>query len=195
MNEKGIYSLWNESFREHRNSIKQRGLKIIILGPSEASLGYNKRIEIREHIKGLNDNFDVSFPEEIEVPADVLPDDSRWTTLDFIIGEAQIIFALLIDHDSVTGVLGEVTKYGERKGFRDKAFLIVPEKRKVSRGSYLPQIWAAASDYPSEKKLHYSEQEFADCSKIRDYAGANADLRLKRICWEEFMKSRGMTDF
>jgi len=195
LNENDIHPLWDESFREYRNSIKQRGLKIIILGPAKSSLGYNKRVEVRKHIEGLNENFDVSFPEEIAVPADVLPDDGRWTPLDFIIGEAQIIFALLIDHRSVTGVLGEVTKYGDRKGFRDKAFLIVPERRKASKGSYLPQIWAAAADYPLEKKLHYSEQEFADCSKITDYAGANADLRLKRICWEEFMKSRGMTDF
>ena len=172
----GTHPVWNERFRQYRNAINEIQLKIIILGPSDRSPGYNKRVEIRDHLSNLSSNYDVAFPEEIQMPQDLLPDEGRWRPLDFIVGDADIIFALLIDHERVTGVLSEITKYGDRKGFRGKAFLLVPEKRKPPKGSYLPQIWAAAEDYPHDKKLFYSAEEFKDCSKIRDYVGANVDL-------------------
>jgi hypothetical protein len=188
------HPVWNESFRNYQNSISGTQLKIIILGPADSSPGYQKRVEIRNHLSNLSSNYDVSFPEQIKVPENILPDTSRWKSVDFLVGEADIIFALLIDDKRVTGVLGEITKYGERQGFREKAFILVPKKRKARKGSYLPQIWAEVADYPSERKLYYSDEEFKDCSKIRDYVSANADLRRKRICWEEFIKSRGLAD-
>lgn len=192
----GTHPVWNERFRQYRNAISEIQLKIIILGPSDRSPGYKKRVEIRDYLQKLSSNYDVAFPEEIEVPENLLPDESRWKPLDFIVGDADIVFALLIDHKDVTGVLVEITKYGDRKRFQEKAFLLVPEKRKPPpKGSYLPQVWAAAADYPNDKKLYYSAEEFADCSKIRDYVGANADLLRKRICWEDFRKARGLTDY
>jgi hypothetical protein len=191
----GTHSLWNESFRRYQNAISEIQLRIIILGPGDRGSGYEKRVEIRNHLKNLSSNYDVAFPEEIKMPQDLLPEDKRWKPLDFIVADADIVFALLIDNEKVTGVLGEITKYGDRKGFQEKAFLLVPKRLKVPKGSYLPLIWAAASDYPSNRKLYYSAEEFKDCSKIRDYVAANTDLLRRRICWGNFMNSQGLTDY
>ena len=168
---------------------------IVILGPGGKSPGYDKRTEIREHLRSTNKTDDVNFPEEITVPPEALPDEGHWSRLDFIIANTQVVFALLVDSKDVTGVLGEVTRYGDKKGFREKAFLILPRKSGRVKGSYLPQIWAAAEDYPKNRKLRYSGEEFLSCVRIRDYVAAQVDLYRKRLSWDEFMKKAGMTTF
>ena len=190
-----IHNLFNERFQQYRRSIEQTKLMIVILGPGEKSPGYSKRTEIREHLRSTNKTDDVNFPEEITVPPDVLPDGGRWSWLDFIIANAQIVFGLLVDSKDVTGVLGEVTRYGNWRGFREKSFLILPRRGGRVKGSYLPQIWAAAEDYPQNRKLRYSEEEFLSCVRIRDYVAARVDVYRKRLCWDEFMKKAGMTTY
>jgi len=187
------HNLFNEGFQQYRSSIEQTKLKIVILGPAKQSPAYDKRIQIREHLRNTGKNDDVAFPEEVTVPSEVLPDEGRWSSIDFIIANAQIVFALLVDDEKVTGVLGEVTKYGDKKGFRDKSFLILPGKHKTVKGSYLPQIWAAAEDYPKDRTLRYSDEEFRSCVLTRDYVAAKVDVYRKRLCWDEFMKKAGMT--
>ena len=193
MSEDSTYNLFNEDFQQYLRSIEQTKLKIIILGPAGRSPGYDKRVEIRKHLRSLSKTDNVAFPEEITVPSEILPDEGHWSSTDFIVANAQIVFALLIDHRKVTGVLGEVTKYGYVKGFRDKSFLILPGKHKTLKGSYLPQIWAAAEDYPKDRTLRYSDEEFLSCVLIRDYVAAKVNLYRKRLCWDEFMKNTGMT--
>jgi len=187
------HNLFNEDFQQYRRSIEQTKLKIVILGPGRQGPGYDKRVEIREHLRSLSKTDDVAFPEEITVPSEILPDEGRWSSTDFIVADAQMVFALLIDHRKVTGVLGEVTKYGYLEGFRDKSFLILPVKQKTVKGSYLPQIWAAAEDYPRDRTLRYSEEEFRSCVLIRDYVAAKVNLYRKRLRWEEYMQKAGMT--
>jgi hypothetical protein len=189
------HNLFNESFQQYRRSIEQTKLKIVILGPARKSPGYDKRTEIREHLRSTNKTDDVVFPEEINVPPEVLPDEGHWSSLDFIIANAEIVFALLVDNKNVTGVLGEVTKYGDKKGFREKSFLILPRKQRTVRGSFLPQIWAAAEDYPTDRTLRYSDEEFLSCARTRDYVAAKVDLYRKRLRWNEFMQKEGMTTF
>jgi hypothetical protein len=189
------HNLFNESFQQYLRSIEQTKLKIVILGPARQSPGYKKRAEIREHLKSISKTDNVAFPEEITVPTDILPDEGHWSSLDFIIADAQIVFALLIDNEKVTGVLGELTRYGNKKGFRDKSFLILPKKRKITKGSYLPQIWAAAEDYPKDRTLRYSNEEFLSCVRTRDYVAAKVDLYRKRLCWGKFMEKAEMTTF
>lgn len=195
MSKDSTHNLFNESFQQYRRSIEQTKLKIVILGPARQSPGYDKRIEIREHLRNTSKTDDVAFPEEVTAPPEVLPDEGHWSPLDFIIANAQIIFALLVDDKKVTGVLSEVTRYGNQKGFRDKAFIILPGKRKTVKGSYLPQIWAAAEDYPKDRTLRYSDEEFLSCVRTRDYVAAKVDVYRKRLCWGEFMKKAGMTTF
>ena len=195
MSKDSTHNLFNESFQQYRGSIEQTKLKIVILGPSERSPGYDKRIQIREHLRNTCKTDDVAFPEEVAVPSEVLPDEGHWSPLDFIIANAQIVFALLVDDQKVTGVLGEVTKYGDKKGFREKSFLILPNKRKKAKGSYLPQIWAAAEDYPKNRTLRYSDEEFRSCVLTRDYVAAKVKLYRTRLCWDEFMRKAGMTTF
>lgn len=195
MSKDSTHNLFNESFQQYRRSIEQTKLKIVILGPARQSPGYDKRTEIREHLRSTNKTDDIAFPEEIIVPPEVLPDEGHWSSLDFIIANAQIVFALLMDNKNVTGVLSEVTRYGDKKGFRDKSFLILPGKHKTVKGSYLPQIWAAAVDYPTDRTLRYSDEEFLSCARTRDYVAAKVDLYRKRLCWDEFMKKVGMTTF
>jgi hypothetical protein len=187
--------LFNERFQEYLRSIKQTRLMIIILGPGGKSPGYDKRTQIRDHLRSTNKTDDVNFPEEVAVPPDALPDQGHWSKLDFIVASAQVIFALLVDSKDVTGVLSEVTRYGDKRGFREKAFLIIPKKAARARGSHLPQIWAAAEDYPRHRKLRYSDDEFRSCLLIRDYVAAQVDLYRRRLCWDEFMKRAGMTTF
>lgn len=193
MSKDSTHNLFNEGFQQYRSSIEQTKLKIVILGPAKQSPAYDKRIQIREHLRNTGKNDDVAFPEEVTVPSEVLPDEGRWSSIDFIIANAQIVFALLVDDEKVTGVLGEVTKYGDKKGFRDKSFLILPGKHKTVKGSYLPQIWAAAEDYPKDRTLRYSDEEFRSCVLTRDYVAAKVDVYRKRLCWDEFMKKAGMT--
>ena len=189
------HNLFNESFQKYRRQVEQTKLKVVILGPARKSHGYDKRIEVREHLRSTSKTDDVAFPEEITVPPEILPDKGHWSYLDFIIANAQIIFALLVDDKNVTGVLSEVTRYGNQKGFRDKSFLMLPIKRKTVKGSYLPQIWAAAEDYPKDRTLRYSDEEFSSCVRIRDYVAAEVDVYRKRLCWDEFLKKAGMTTF
>jgi len=190
------HNLFSESFQQYRRSIEQTKLMIVILGPGGTSPGYNKRTEIREHLRSTNKNDDVGFPEDITVPPEVLPDKGQhWSWLDFIIANAQIVFALLVDSKDVTGVLSEVSRYGNKKGFREKSFLILPKKDRSIKGSRLSQIWAAAEDYPKNRKLRYSREEFLSCVLIRDYVAAQVDLYRKRLRWDEFMKKAGMTTF
>ncbi len=195
MSEDSTYNLFNEDFQQYLRSIEQTKLKIIILGPAGRSPGYDKRVEIRKHLRSLSKTDDVAFPEEITVPSEILPDEGHWSSTDFIVANAQIVFALLIDHKDVTGVLGEVTKYGDKKGFRDKSFLILPGKHKTVKGSNLPQIWAAAKDYPRNRTLRYSDEEFHSCVLTRDYVAAKVNVYRTRLCWDEFMKKAGMTTF
>lgn len=195
MSKDSTHNLFNESFQQYRRSIEQTKLKIVILGPARQSPGYKKRAEIREHLKSISKTDDVAFPEEITVPPEVLPDEGHWSSVDFIIANAQIVFALLMDNKKVTGVLSELTRYGNQKGFRDKSFLILPGKHKTVKGSYLPLIWAAAMDYPKDRTLRYSDEEFLGCVRTRDYVSAKVDLYRKRLCWDEFMKKAGMTTF
>lgn len=195
MAEDSTHNLFNEDFQQYRRSIEQTKLKIVILGPGRQGPGYDKRVKIRKHLRSLSKTDDVAFPEEVAVPPEVLPDEGHWSSLDFIIANAQIVFALLIDHRDVTGVLGEVTKYGDKKGFRDKSFLILPRERKKAKGSYLPQIWAAAEDYPKNRTLRYSDEEFRSCVLTRDYVAAKVNVYRTRLCWDEFMKKTGMTSF
>ena len=187
--------MFNEQFQEYLRSIKQTKLMIVILGPAGQSPGYDKRTAIREHLRSTNRNDDVKFPEEITVPPEALPDEGHWSSLDFIIANAQIVFALLVDSKDVTGVLSEVTRHGDKEGFRKKAFLILPRKDKRVKGSFLPQIWAAAEDYPESRKLRYTREEFLSCVRIRDYVAAQIDLYRRRLRYDEFMKEKGMTTF
>ncbi len=189
------HNLFNENFQQYRRSIKQTKLKIVILGPARQGPGYNKRAQIREHLKSISKTDDVAFPEEITVPPEILPDEGHWSSVDFIIANAQIVFALLMDDKRVTGVLSELSRYGNQKGFRDKSFLILPEKHKTVKGSHLPQIWAAAVDYPKDRTLRYSDEEFLSCVRTRDYVAAKVDVCRKRRRWDEFMKKAGMTTF
>lgn len=188
-------NLFNEKFQQYLRSIKQTKLMIVILGPGGKSPRHDKRTEIREHLRSTNKTDDVNFPEEITVPPEALPDEGHWSKLDFTIANAQIVFALLVDSKNVTGVLSEVTRYGDKKGFREKAFLILPRKGARVKGDYLPQIWAAAEDYPENRKLRYSEEELLSCILIRDYVAAKVDLYRRRLRYDEFMKKEGMTTF
>ena len=195
MSKDSTHNLFNESFHQYRRSIEQTKLKIVILGPGRRGPGYDKRVEIREHLGSLSKTDDVAFPEEITVPSEILPDEGQWSSTDFIVANAQIVFALLIDHKDVTGDLGEVTKYGYLKGFREKSFLILPKERKKAKGSYFPQIWAAAEDYPKNRTLRYSDEEFRSCVLTRDYVAAKVNVYRTRLCYDEFMKKAGMTTF
>ena len=195
MAEDSTHNLFNEDFQQHLRSIEQTKLKIVILGPAGRSPGYDKRVEIRKHLRSLSKTDDVAFPEEITVPSEILPDEGHWSSTDFIVANAQIVFALLIDHKDVSGVLGEVTKYGYLKGFREKSFLILPKERKKAKGGYFPQIWAVAEDYPKNRTLRYSDEEFRSCVLTRDYVAAKVNVYRIRLCWDEFMKKAGMTTF
>lgn len=195
MSKDGTQNLFNEDFQQYRRSIEQTKLKIVILGPGRQGPGYDKRVEIRKHLRSLSKTDDVDFPEEITVPSDILPGEGQWSSTDFIVANAQIVFALLIDHKDVTGVLGEVTKYGYLKGFRDKSFLILPKKRKKAKSRNLPQIWAAAEDYPKDRTLRYSDEEFLSCVLTRDYVAAKVNVYRTRLCYDKFMKKAGMTTF
>lgn len=189
------HSLFNESFQRYLKSKEQTKLMIIVLGPTKGSSGHEKRIQIRDHLRSTGSTDDVAFPEELDVPEEALPDDDIWPGIDFIIVNAQIIFALLIDETNVTGVLTEVSRHYDKKGFRDKSFLILPKKRRQTRGGSLPLIWVAADAYPKDRTLRYSEDEFRSCVRIRDYVAAKVNVYRKRLRWDEFMKEAGMTTF
>lgn len=190
------HPLWNQSFQEYRKSIVETDVKIVTLGPAKRSPGFEKRAELKQHLKHLSARYDVAFPEELEIPSDALPPKDLWTAVDFVVADAQVIFALLIDHRDVTGVLAEVTRYEQRKGFRDKSYLIIPRKRTQGRrSSRSPQIWATARNYPSDHRLGFTDEEFEDCHKIRDYIGAVVDRYRKTKRWEEFMNKQGMNLF
>ncbi len=196
MEENGHHPLWNKSFQEYRKSIDETDVKIIVLGPAQQSPGFEKRVEIKQHLQSLSARYDVAFPEELEVPSDALPKKDQWTPVDFVVADAQVIFALLIDHRDVTGVLTEVTRYEQHKGFRDKAYLIIPRKRTQAwKSSRSPQIWAAARDFPIDQRLVYTKEEFTDCHKIRDYMGAVVDRYRKAKRWEDFINKQGMKLF
>ncbi|MFC2019209.1 hypothetical protein ACFLU4_04545 [Chloroflexota bacterium] len=187
------HSLFNESFLQYRRSIEQTKLKIIILGPAKQSPGYDKRVQIRDHLRSNSIADDVAFPEDITVPPEVLPNGGQWPIIDFIIANAQMVFALLVDDRKVTGVLSEVTRYHDKKGFRDKSYLILPIARKKAKGSYFPLIWEAAAVYPKDRTLRYKDEEFRDCNITRAYVAAKVDIYRRRLRWDEYMEKKGLT--
>jgi len=164
---------------------------VVILGPAKNNTGFEKRSKIKEHLMGLSTHYDVAFPEEIKIPPGMLPDDSEWTKINYIVGNAEVIIALLIDDIKVTGVLTEISKYSGFSGFREKAFLLVPKERtKWKRGA--PLIWESVKDFPRERKLSYTDDEFATCNKIRDFAGSVVDAFRKQATYKIFQEKHGM---
>lgn len=187
----GEHPSWTAAFSEYRKLIDETKVSVVILGPGKGNVGFDKRVKIKEHLAGLSKYYDVAFPEDIKVPPDLLPNGSEWIRIGFVVGNAGVIIALLINDIKVSGVLTEVTKYEDHEGFREKAFLLVPKEHNKAHKSG-PLIWQAANYYPRAHRLIYKDDELATCLKIRDFVGSVVDEHRKQIAWREFQKRKGM---
>lgn len=187
------HPVWSERYRGFTDSLSQIKLAILVLGPSQGSEGDSKRVEIKEHLRQLSENYDATFSEELE-PKMSVSKDTHILNIAFHIANADLVFALLLNDLRVTGVLTELNKFDDYAKFREKTYLIVPKRRQsTGKNDFVPLIWQTVDRFPNDHKFPYNSAEFRSCDSIRNFVATIADRFSKRIAYENLLRESGIS--
>lgn len=169
------FGAWESALKSKFDDIENTPVKILIWGPGEGwERYYAKRIQIRDHLRAINRHNEAVTSEELEQQ---YPQLKQYNTQDaerVQVETCDLIIILVVKEKKVTGVQTEISIYRQQRGFYDKARLLIPRlttrERERNQG-FLSQGWI---DYPREHCLVYNEQQFEDCTRIRNYCAGHA---------------------
>jgi len=192
MTGKEAHPLFNAAYNNFVQGILEVPLSIIVLGPGKSSPGYDKRQEIKRHLQDTSAHYDVAFIEDLRPVEASQADSDPMESIAFYVANADITFALTVDHPSVSGVLTEITYFRRNRKFLDTTCVITPKRQQAKRFGRMPLIKEQLRVFPSSQRLEYSPEEFADCTKIRAWVAAKANERRRRKKYGEFLKEKGI---
>lgn len=181
----------SQMVQESKDAKDKTDVSVVILGPAKKGHpGLAKRLKIKEHLENRSHQNHCFLPEETEIPSDLLPGEGQWPKIDYLVGEVDIVFAVLVDDITVHGVFDELSRYGSAEDFRKKANLIMPKEPKAPRSR--PLAWDMPANFPKENKLPYTKEQFDTCEKIRDWAEAKVERCRSRKWYDQHRRSKGM---
>ena len=193
MNKEYHHPLYSTEYEKYLQSAREMPLKILILGPARGSPGYEKREEIRNHLRHSSCYYDVAFEEDFAPVEPGMSENDPYGSIAFRVAISDIIFALTIDHHLVSGVLSEITYFRNNKSFIERTYVILPKHRGPKRkSSKTPLIWASVRIFPERQRCEYTLDEFSHCCMIRDWVAAKADECRLRNRYMEFLRERGI---
>ena len=153
-------------------------MKIVVLGPGSGSKdGYRKRVQIREALNQENDANEAVFLEDLVSRDGLNPEEILRDQTYYLLG-ADIVFALTVAEPLVTGVIEELSHYRNViPHFEDITWIFVPRPggKEQDRVQQKTLIWEGVRNFPEDHKLPFNQDEFEDCTKIRDYAATKTE--------------------
>ncbi len=177
---------WKAIQSIRRARIAGTKLRVIILGPGKDSFGHDKRLIIRQHLQ-QDANNDVAFLEELVKDAKGQTPNNIILEQAYYIEEANVVIALAVATEKVTGVLNELVTYRNMlPTFEAKTWLILPRGggKDKSKARSKGLIQSEVAQFPNDHKLFYNHDEFAECTKIRAYAQKQVDNARNRIFYD-----------
>jgi hypothetical protein len=164
------FDAWGPAIEHRVDQVESTPVKILVWGPGESwGIYYDKRIQIRDHLRRLNRYNDARTSEEIEKEHARLKDYHTHDREALQIESGDLIILLIVKEPKITGVQTEVAAYRRQRDFYNKARLLIPRLTTRERErfrSFLSHGWI---DYPREHCLLYTQQQFDDGKRLLDY--------------------------
>lgn len=180
---------WQAVRKRKQTSFARTRLRVIVLGPGEKSPGYDKRLKIREHLQ-QNPNNDVAFLEDLLAGEGTGNPNEIIRNQAYYVGEAQVVIALTVADEKVSGVLAELIAYRNMlPGFEDKSWILVPRAGGKDKGMVATKalIRKEVENFPDGHKLFYNYDEFRDCSKIRAYVEKQVEKTRATVFYDRVL--------
>jgi hypothetical protein len=170
------FDAWKAKTDPYFDEIESERLEILVWGPGESSPEYAKRIQICEHLYTVNPNNNAATSEML------IRNDSRYKRFadypeaaeEIHWRSSNLVIVLIPREKRATGPRAEVMLFSQEVRFREKAWLIVPRitPKERRQWGFLDRAWKL---YPRTKQCRYTDEEFADCTKIRAFCSEVAD--------------------
>lgn len=148
--------------------VNSQPLRILVMGPGVTSQGFDKRQQILEYVRALNEADEVYLPEEAierdETLSALEPDQAE----EALVRVADAVVLLLSDDPLASGPLAEANQF-LRPDLRDRFFVIEPQiHTSLMRSARSPYAFKRISRLDNNQRFSYTSDQLKSCTAIRD---------------------------
>jgi len=170
------YKDWGQKFTPYFDRLSKTPVCVLCWGPGEHAPKelYDKRMELREHLRKSNPNNKVITSEEIKQV------DTRFAILTDIEAEelqareADLILVLLTSQKEVSGAHAELLLYRNVPNFYNKTILLLP-KLSAKEAKKLGFSAKVFENFNPKNILCYTHDEFVTCQTMREFCRKRVD--------------------